>query len=80
VCRGLQIPHIYAAISAPGCCVLHCIAFPVVSEWYQDERQLQSDDGSHGTPSRPSEPQSADTCFCALLHVAEFAYLSRFLC
>jgi hypothetical protein len=29
---------------------------------------------------RPSEPQSADTCFYALLYVAELAYLSRFLC
>jgi len=43
--------------------VLHRIAFPVVSEWYQDERQLQSDGRFNGTPSRPSEPQSAVTGF-----------------
>jgi len=30
--------------------VLHRIALPVVSEWYQDERQLQSDGRSHDTP------------------------------
>jgi hypothetical protein len=35
VCRRLQIPHIWTAFSALGCCVLHRIAFPVVSEWYQ---------------------------------------------
>ena len=34
-CRGLQIPHFKAAFSAPACRVLHRIAFPVVSEWYQ---------------------------------------------
>jgi hypothetical protein len=31
-----------------------------------------------GSNPRPSEPQSADTCFQALPHVAEPAYLSRF--
>jgi hypothetical protein len=31
----LQIPHFQAAFSAPGCCMLRRIAFPVVSEWYQ---------------------------------------------
>ena len=31
--------------------MLHRIAFPVVSEWYQDERQLLSDGGSDGLPS-----------------------------
>ena len=31
----MQIPHIYAAFSSAVCCVLHRIAFPVVSEWYQ---------------------------------------------
>jgi hypothetical protein len=50
------------------------------SRWYQDERQLQSDGRSNGTPSRPSEPQSADTCFWALPYVAELAYLRRFPC
>src|SRR5215208_5980340 len=29
---------------------------------------------------RPSEPQSADTCFQVLPHVAESAYISLFLC
>jgi len=45
--------------------LLHLLgrAFPVGSEWYQDEQQIQSDCGSNGTPSRASEPQSADTCF-----------------
>jgi hypothetical protein len=52
----------------------------VVSDWYQDERQLQSDSRSNGKPSRPSEPQSADTCFQVLLQVAESSYISRFLC
>jgi hypothetical protein len=32
---------------------LHHFAFPVVSEWYQEERQLQSDGGSNGLSSRP---------------------------
>src|SRR5215216_3779556 len=68
VCTGLQMPHIQAAFSSLACSVLHRIAFPVVSEWYQDERQLQSDSRSNGTPSRPSlEPQSADTGF-RMLH------------
>src|ERR687890_1527096 len=35
VCRGLQIPHSWAIFVSPACFVLHCIAFPVVSEWYQ---------------------------------------------
>ena len=35
VCTGLQISHFEAAFSAPGCCLLHRIALPVVSEWYQ---------------------------------------------
>ena len=52
-CTDLQIPHIYAAFSAPVCCVLHRIAFPMVSEWYQDERQLHSDGRSNCLPSRP---------------------------
>jgi hypothetical protein len=60
------MPQIKAAFSAAGCCVLHRIAFPVVSDWYQDERQLQSDSGSIVTDPRPSVPQSADTCFQAL--------------
>ena len=34
-CKRLQMPHIWAAFSAPACLVLHCIAIPVVSEWYQ---------------------------------------------
>jgi len=59
--------------------VLHRIAFAMVSEWYRDERQLQSDDRSDGTHSRPSEPQSADACFSMLPNIAESAYLSRFL-
>jgi hypothetical protein len=53
--------------------LLHRIAFSVVSEWYQGERQRQSDGGSNGTGPRPSEPQSADTCFRALPTVAELA-------
>jgi hypothetical protein len=52
---------------------LHRIAFPVVSDWYQDERQIQSDGWSNGTSSRPLEPQSADICFGVLLYVAESA-------
>jgi hypothetical protein len=35
MCTVLQIPHIESGFSSPGCCVLHRIAFPVVSEWYQ---------------------------------------------
>jgi hypothetical protein len=31
----LQIPYIQAVFSSPVCCVLHRIALPVVSEWYQ---------------------------------------------
>ncbi len=30
-CTRLQIPHSWVAFSAPGCCALHRIAFPVVS-------------------------------------------------
>jgi hypothetical protein len=32
----LQIPHIQAVFLSPVCCVLHRIAFAVVSEWYQE--------------------------------------------
>jgi hypothetical protein len=61
--------------------VLHLIAFPVVSKWYQDERQLQSDSGSNGKSSRPSlEPQSADIGFWALPYVAQSAYLGQLCC
>src|SRR5215217_8045936 len=35
-CPGLQLPHSQAGCSAQGCWVLHRIAFPVVSEWYQE--------------------------------------------
>jgi len=59
---------------------LHRVALPVVSDWYQDERQLQSDSWFNGMPSRPSEPQSAVTCFYRLPTVAESAYLSLFPC
>ena len=33
---GMQIPHFQATFSSLACCVLHRIAFPVVSEWYQE--------------------------------------------
>jgi hypothetical protein len=36
----LQIPHFQAAFSAPGCCMLHRIALPVVSEWYQQRHSF----------------------------------------
>src|SRR5918995_1191073 len=42
VCRRLQIPHFQAASSAPGCCALHRIALPVVSEWYQEPPIMQA--------------------------------------
>src|SRR5215217_3027458 len=35
VCTGLQIPHIQRGFLSLPCCVLHRIAFPVVSAWYQ---------------------------------------------
>jgi hypothetical protein len=60
--------------------VLHRVALPVVSDWYQDERQLQSDSWFNGMPSRPSEPQSAVTRFYRLPYVAELPYLSPFPC
>src|SRR3954451_8442821 len=41
-CRGLQNPHSWAAFSAPGCPVLHGIAFPVVSEWCQKDADFTS--------------------------------------
>src|SRR5919107_5462782 len=56
------------------------MALPVVSDWYRDERQLQSDGRSNGKASRPSESQSAVVCFYASPDIAESAYLSRFLC
>ena len=34
-CRGLHIPHIYAGFLSLPCHALHCIALPMVSEWYQ---------------------------------------------
>src|SRR5918994_4042337 len=51
--RGHRVP-----IRGSSYYMLHRIAFPVVSDWYQDERQLQSDGRSNGMSSRPSEPQS----------------------
>jgi hypothetical protein len=42
------------------CPKLHRIAFPVVSAWYQEERQLHSDGRSNGTDPQHSEPQSTD--------------------
>jgi len=63
VCTGLTLPHFQVAFFAAPCPVLHRIAFPVVSDWYQDERQLQSDSRSNDTDPRPPEPQSADSCF-----------------
>ena len=62
-CRGLLGLANAAYLSDFLCCVLHHIAFPVVSEWCQDERQEQSDSRSNGTHPRPSEPQSADMLF-----------------
>jgi hypothetical protein len=38
----LQFPHIWAVFSAPGCCVLHRIAFAVVSDWYQEPADYAS--------------------------------------
>jgi hypothetical protein len=35
VCTRLQFPHTQADFLSPACCVLHRIAFPVVSEWCQ---------------------------------------------
>ena len=54
------------------------------SRWYQSG--IRTSDsytltvGPMALDLRPSEPQSAVTCFWALLQVAESAYLSRFLC
>ena len=42
------MPHIQRSFLSLPCSVLHRIAFPVVSEWYQDERQLQTDGRSGG--------------------------------
>jgi hypothetical protein len=42
----------YAGFLSVPCPALQRIAFPVVSEWYQDERQLHSYGGSNGLPSR----------------------------
>jgi hypothetical protein len=36
-CTGLQGPHILTILSSLPCCVLHRIAFPVVSKWCQGE-------------------------------------------
>jgi hypothetical protein len=36
VCTGLQIPHFYRVFLSLLCPVLHRIALPVVSEWYQE--------------------------------------------
>ena len=36
----MQIPHFQAVFSAPGCCMLHRIALPVVSEWYQQRHSF----------------------------------------
>ena len=33
----MQIPHLQATFSSLACCVLHRIAFPVGSEWYQQK-------------------------------------------
>jgi hypothetical protein len=73
VCRSCISRPIYCLCLAQCCTVLRS---RVVSEWYQEERQLQSDGRSNDTDPRPSEPQSADTCFQALPHVAKAAYLS----
>ncbi len=40
VCTSLQIPHIQGVSSSLACCVLHRIAFPVVSEWCQMVSEL----------------------------------------
>jgi hypothetical protein len=36
MCRGLQMPQILRGFLSLPCCVLHRIALPVVSEWYQE--------------------------------------------
>ena len=43
-----------------------------------DKRKWESD--RRGSNPPPSEPQSADTCYCRLPIVAGIAYLSRFPC
>jgi hypothetical protein len=45
VCTGLDILHFQAVSTASVCCVLHCIAIPVVSEWCQYHPHTR------GTPS-----------------------------
>src|SRR5215216_1363155 len=72
-CRGSQIPHIKAAFSAQACCVLHRIAFPVVSEWYQNQhhtfvRQLVVVTGRH----EPSDRRSKRPHAYAVFHRAHF--------
>src|SRR5215218_582862 len=60
---------------------LHRIALPVVTEWYQEERPLQSDGRSNGTdPRPPQESQSADIGCHGLPGVAQTTYLSGSLC
>src|SRR5918992_4547468 len=47
-----RISRCLSLLRVAGCCTV------LRSQWYQGERQLHSDGGSNGTPSRPSEPQS----------------------
>ena len=72
-----RISKPFSILRVAACCTVLC------SRWYQSgirrSDKLQSDVRSNGTDARPSEPQSADSCFWALLSVTESAYLSRFL-
>src|SRR5215212_9462202 len=62
-CAGGCKHRIFRGVSFP--CLAACCTV-LRSRWYQDERQLQSDDGSHGTPSHPCAVtlQKASACAC----------------
>ena len=62
--------------------MLHRIAFPVVSEWYQDERQLRSDRRSGGMQPLLSPLPQERSCHPETPHRAtvesyEYALLFR---
>src|SRR5919112_4496622 len=50
-CLGLQNPHSQAAFSASGCPVVHLIAFPVLSEWYQLRHRVRTTRSSQAAPA-----------------------------
>ena len=87
-CTGLQIPHFYGGFLSAGCCVLHGIALPVVSEWYQHRPSSRATPSTRTSYFRPESGKFSAMRFTGERRFSPYrgslaiwgAYIYRLLC